>query len=77
MALTNYVGQSVILHLDLLRDGTWAGRENGPNTVLPVGFVVYLFQVMASRLWLGRFRFGPLEWLWRMLTYGSWIPLTK
>jgi uncharacterized protein len=34
-------------------------------------------QVLFSRLWLERFRFGPLEWLWRMLTYGEWLPLAK
>jgi uncharacterized protein len=57
--------------------GFGLGGEMGPTLYLPVGFAVYLFQVMASHVWLGRFRFGPLEWLWRMLTYGSWIPLTK
>jgi len=77
MALTNYVGQSVICTLIFYGTGLGLGGKIGPTLYLPVGFAVYLFQVMASRLWLRRFRFGPLEWLWRMLTYGSWIPLAK
>ena len=60
MALTNYVGQSVIC--TLLFYGTGLGLA---------------VQVKVSRLWLGRFRFGPLGWLWRMLTYGEWLPLAK
>ncbi len=77
MALTNYVGQSVICTFIFYGTGFGLGGKMGPTLYLPVGFAVYLFQVMASRVWLSRFRFGPLEWLWRMLTYGSWIPLTK
>ncbi len=77
MALTNYVGQSVICTFIFYGTGLGLGGKMGPTLYLPVGFAVYLFQVMASRLWLRRFRFGPLEWLWRMLTYGSWIPLSK
>ncbi len=77
MALTNYVGQSVICTLIFYGTGLGLGGKMGPTLYLPVGFAVYLFQVMASRFWLRRFRFGPLEWLWRMLTYGSWIPLKK
>lgn len=77
MALTNYVGQSVICTLIFYGTGLGLGGKMGPTLYLPVGFAVYLFQVVASRVWLGRFQFGPLEWLWRMLTYGSWIPMTK
>ncbi|MBE3563825.1 MAG: DUF418 domain-containing protein, partial [Hydrogenibacillus schlegelii] len=31
----------------------------------------------VSRFWLRRYRFGPLEWLWRMGTYGRWISLRR
>ena len=77
MALTNYVGQSVICTLIFYGTGLGMGGTMGPTLYLPVGIAVYLFQVIASRFWLSHFRFGPLEWLWRMLTYGSWIPLAK
>ena len=36
---------------------------------------VFLFQVLFSRLWLSGFKFGPLEWIWRMLTYGKWLEI--
>ena len=32
-------------------------------------------QIAFSSLWLRRFRFGPVEWVWRMLTYGERLPL--
>ena len=31
--------------------------------------------VLLSNFWLARFRYGPLEWLWRMATYAKWEPL--
>lgn len=77
MALTNYVGQSVICTLVFYGTGLGLGGTMGPTLYLPIGFAVFGFQVMASRLWLDHFRFGPLEWLWRMLTYGEWLPLAK
>jgi uncharacterized protein len=35
---------------------------------------VFALQIVFSRWWLARFRFGPLEWLWRSATYGRWQP---
>lgn len=77
MALTNYVGQSVICTLIFYGTGLGLGGTMGPTLYLPVGIAVYLVQIAVSRAWLDRFQFGPLEWLWRMLTYGIRIPLTK
>jgi uncharacterized protein len=37
--------------------------------------VIFAAQVWASRIWLARYRYGPMEWLWRSLTYGSRQPL--
>ena len=77
MALTNYVGQSVICTLLFYGTGLGLGGTMGPTLYLPIGIAIYAGQVMASRVWLASFRFGPLEWIWRMLTYGEWLPLTK
>jgi uncharacterized protein len=77
MALTNYVGQSVICSFIFWSTGLALGGTMGPTKYLPVGLVIYGFQVLASRWWLARFRFGPLEWIWRMLTYGQWLPIAK
>lgn len=38
---------------------------------------VYLCETVFSRIWLHYCLFGPLEWIWRMLTYGKWLPLFK
>lgn len=38
---------------------------------------VYLCETVFSRIWLHYCLFGPLEWIWRMLTYGKWLPLLK
>jgi uncharacterized protein len=77
MALTNYVGQSVICTLVFYGTGLGLGGTMGPTLYLPVGVSVYCAQVIMSRLWLARFRFGPLEWGWRMLTYGKWQALAR
>ena len=37
--------------------------------------VVFAVQIAVSGWWLQRFRFGPLEWIWRMLTYGSYFKI--
>jgi uncharacterized protein len=73
--LTNYLLQSAVGVAVLARTGL---GPLGPITP-PVGIVlaVALFaaQVAASRWWLARFRFGPVEWLWRAATYGTLPPL--
>lgn len=74
MALTNYVGQSVICMLVFRGAGLALG---GPTLYLPLGVGIYVVQLALSRLWLTRFNFGPLEWVWRMLTYGSRVALVK
>ena len=77
MALTNYVGQSAISMLVFRSVGFGLGGTIGPTLYLPVGLAIYLVQLAASRAWLTRFQYGPLEWLWRTLTYGAVIPLKK
>jgi uncharacterized membrane protein YeiB len=37
-----------------------------------IGVAVYAVQVAVSALWLDRYRYGPVEWLWRSLMYGNW-----
>ena len=35
-----------------------------------IAVATFLIQMLVSRLWLNKFHFGPIEWLWRSLTYG-------
>jgi uncharacterized protein len=38
--------------------------------LLLLSVAVYALQVALSRWWLARYRFGPMEWVWRSITYG-------
>lgn len=73
MALTNYLAQSV-LYVVVLSGLGLAGKVSYA-WVVPGAVVFYTLQVLFSRAWLRRFRFGPVEWLWRSLTYGRVQPL--
>lgn len=75
MALTNYIMQSIIL-VSLFHGyaGGLYGKVSRSEQVLVVIAIVTL-QILFSSWWLKRFRFGPLEWLWRSATYMSWQPL--
>lgn len=71
MALTNYVSQSFVLALIFFGVGPGLARVGriGTGALAVIVIVVYAAQVVVSRWWLARFRFGPLEWLWRAYTY--------
>jgi len=73
MALTHYMTQSLVIGFVLFGIGpglALAGRI-GTTGLLAIVVVVYAAQVAFSRWWLGRFAYGPMEWVWRALTYGS------
>jgi uncharacterized protein len=67
MALTNYVVQ--VAMLDLLFSPYALGARLTPLQSLAMGIALFAIDVAISRWWLRRFRFGPLEWLWRWATY--------
>ena len=68
MALTNYLTQSVLCTTYFYHYGL---SHFGMGRALQVLFVAVVFslQVAFSHWWLGRFRYGPMEWLWRAVTY--------
>jgi uncharacterized protein len=77
MALTSYVTQSIGLGFVFFGYGLGlCGRLPSAPAALG-GIALYAFQIGVSQLWLARFRFGPLEWLWRSLTFGSAQPLRR
>ncbi len=73
MALTNYISQSVIGMFLFYGIGLGLGASMGLWKTELVALGVFVFQILFSTLWLSVFRFGPLEWIWRMLTYGRWL----
>lgn len=77
MALTNYLVQTALGILIYYQLGLGAGGNIGPAIFIPLGLAVYLFQILFSMQWLKYFNYGPVEWIWRMLTYGKYLPLRK
>lgn len=77
MAFTNYLSQSLIFCLLFFGYGLGLYGRAGVATTLAIGMAVYLIQLLWSAWWLERFRFGPLEWGWRSLTYGARQPLRR
>ena len=77
MALSNYLLQSLVM--STLAYGYGLGMFGQVGSAKGLLFAVALFalQIPLSRWWLGRFRFGPAEWLWRTLTYGRVQPLRQ
>ena len=77
MALTCYISQSALAVLLFYGVGFGWGMQMSLPQVILTSIGIFLFQALFSRLWLKLFTYGPLEWIWRMLTYGVWLPLRK
>lgn len=75
MTLTNYLMQSLLC--TTFFNGYGFGFYGAFDRVQLYGIVagVWAFQLWYSPLWLRYFRFGPVEWLWRSLTYGTFQPM--
>jgi uncharacterized protein len=73
MALTNYMIQIAIL--DLLFSEYAIGLKTHPLVGLVFALTLFLLDAAVSKWWLARYRFGPLEWIWRSATYWRMEPL--
>lgn len=77
MALTNYLAQSVIAVFLFYGVGLGIGPRFGLVGTGVFCALILMAQILASRWWLARFRFGPAEWAWRSLTYGQRQPMRR
>jgi uncharacterized protein len=75
MALTNYILQSFIGLILFSSIGFKLYETLSPSQSLITAIIVFIFQVIMSKIWLSYFKFGPLEWLWRCLTYKKLLPI--
>jgi uncharacterized membrane protein YeiB len=76
MALTNYLGQSLIS--TFIFYGYGLGLWGLPRSLQLVYVIVFFtVQVIVSRWWLNRYRYGPMEWLWRGFTYRQTPPMRR
>ena len=78
MAFTNYLTQTLIMvTLYYAPWGLmWFGTHS-PVEMWQVVGAVWIAQLIWSPLWLSVFQMGPLEWLWRCLTYGRMVPIRR
>jgi uncharacterized protein len=76
MAFTNYLTQSLIFGWIFYGYGLGLFGSIGAAKALAIGLAVYVAQVFFSAWWLGRYRYGPIEWLWRTLMYGALQPMS-
>jgi len=75
MALTNYLLHTVIHVAIFFGVGLGLYGKVSPVAGVGVTFLMYASMIFLSVWWMGRFRFGPAEWLWRTLTYGKLQPM--
>ena len=76
-ALTNYLLQTVLCTTIFYGHGLGLFGSVDRAGQMGVAAGVWALQLAASPLWLRRFRFGPVEWAWRSLTYGERQPLRR
>ena len=69
MALTNYIMHSIICMIVFTGVGFGLFGKLQRYELLYVVFSIWVFQLIVSPIWLKYFEFGPLEWLWRRLSY--------
>ncbi len=75
MALSNYLLQSLICTTIFYSYGLALFGKVRPSLGLLLTIAIFLIQVPLSVWWLRRFRFGPIEWMWRSLTYWERQPM--
>jgi uncharacterized protein len=77
MAFTNYIMHSVICTLFFFGYGLNYYGELEYYQIYFVVLAIWIVQLIVSPLWLRFFLFGPLEWVWRSLTYWKWQPFLR
>ncbi len=75
MALTNYLMHSALCVALSYGFGLALWWRIGASTAMAIAAAIIVLQIPLSAWWLSRFRFGPIEWIWRRLTYGRPLPL--
>lgn len=77
MALTHYLTHTVIWTWVFYHHGLGLWQRLSAGTYFLLGIALYIAQLALSHWWLARFQFGPMEWVWRSLSYGRIQPMAK
>mgnify|MGYP003365042609 CR=1 FL=1 len=75
MALTTYIGQSIITSVLFYGLGLWG--HFGFAQLMGIALLIWIAQGAFSMVWLRFFTMGPAEWLLRAVTYGAWTKLRR
>lgn len=77
LALSNYILHSVIGLLLFTSVGFSLYQTLSPLACFTIALVSFIGQVQLSKIWLSHFQYGPLEWLWRCITYRQKMPFKR
>ena len=77
MGLTTYLMQTLFGFFIYFSVGLGLIGDLGALPCMVIGLAVFAFQIVFGKWWLKNFRFGPVEWLWRSLTYFKIQPMSK
>lgn len=77
MALTNYLGQSLLCAIVFWKLGFGLVGTVSPLGQVGIAALIYLVQMALSVVWLRYFQYGPMEWLWRAFTYLRFPPFLR
>ena len=75
MAFTNYLTQSIVMVTLAVGFGMFGTLER--IELVQLVATIWVAQLVISPIWLAVFRFGPMEWIWRSLSYGKFQPLFR
>lgn len=75
MGLTTYLVQGLVGVLVFFGFGLGLMGVIGALASVGIGLALFILQTYFSKWWLGKFKYGPIEWLWRSLTYFKAQPL--
>jgi len=73
MALSNYLFQSIVCTAIFYSFGLGLYGKVGAALGLVLAVVIFIVQIFISKYWFKRYQFGPVEWLWKSLTYGKFF----
>jgi uncharacterized protein len=73
MTLTNYIIQNILIFFLFSGVGLGLIEKLDVKLYYGIALLVFFVQLFFSILWLKKYQFGPVEWLWRCLSYGKWF----
>ncbi len=77
MAFSNYMTHSLVCSFIFLPQGLDYGGKVGTFYLSILASIIFVSQIIISTIWLRYFNFGPVEWVWRSLTYGKMQVMSK